>query len=241
MENNSNNTNNKDTKTDITETNRQPFSPIIHNSQVSEATPSKHGSSRKDILSEAPKQTYFTCCGRTRRCPSGDDMYGVVIMITCFAICSAFFETICFSLSTTTDPFLLSRTNQPFFLSIGIISLAMLIVSLYAYLNIVTSLPGYQLEPKMTKEEFLVQQPTLTIGKVTFLLKYCETCHIVRNVRSFHCRLCNKCVERHDHHCGFVSNCIGRDNNNLFFWFLRLNLWLRLRCIIFCTSNNFKS
>ena len=30
-----------------------------------------------------------------------------------------------------------------------------------------------------------------------FRLKFCPTCHTVKAVRTFHCRVCNRCVHSH--------------------------------------------
>lgn len=42
--------------------------------------------------------------------------------------------------------------------------------------------------------------------------KFCETCQILRPIRSTHCQDCNNCVSVFDHHCPFVNNCIGKRN-----------------------------
>jgi len=34
---------------------------------------------------------------------------------------------------------------------------------------------------------------------------------------SYHCKICERCVEKFDHHCAFVNNCIGEQNYSIFF------------------------
>lgn len=36
-----------------------------------------------------------------------------------------------------------------------------------------------------------------TISDRNFMLKYCKTCKIVKDVRVFHCKYCNLCIMRH--------------------------------------------
>lgn len=44
----------------------------------------------------------------------------------------------------------------------------------------------------------------------------CPECQILRTIRSRHCGVCHKCVERFDHHCPWINNCIGVNNHNFF-------------------------
>lgn len=83
-----------------------------------------------------------------------------------------------------------------------------------------TTIPGYSPKGNITEEEFKKMNPQIKINDITIDLKYCNTCKIIREIRSFHCNLCGCCVKRHDHHCGFISNCVGKNNTNKFFFFL---------------------
>ena len=50
----------------------------------------------------------------------------------------------------------------------------------------------------------------------TTRLSFCDTCKILRPPRSFHCRVCNVCIEQHDHHCPWVGTCIALRNSQTF-------------------------
>jgi palmitoyltransferase len=48
----------------------------------------------------------------------------------------------------------------------------------------------------------------------------CPECETLRTIRSRHCNVCHRCVERFDHHCPWINNCVGVYNHNWFITYL---------------------
>ncbi|TBU59994.1 DHHC palmitoyltransferase-domain-containing protein [Dichomitus squalens] len=49
---------------------------------------------------------------------------------------------------------------------------------------------------------------------------FCIQCMARKPLRSKHCRICDRCIARHDHHCPWVWNCIGVNNHRQFLIFV---------------------
>eukprot|EP00548_Thalassiothrix_antarctica_P007153 CAMPEP_0194130414 /NCGR_PEP_ID=MMETSP0152-20130528/1455_1 /TAXON_ID=1049557 /ORGANISM="Thalassiothrix antarctica, Strain L6-D1" /LENGTH=708 /DNA_ID=CAMNT_0038824921 /DNA_START=398 /DNA_END=2524 /DNA_ORIENTATION=- len=58
----------------------------------------------------------------------------------------------------------------------------------------------------------------------------CHTCHIMRPIRSKHCRNARRCVLNFDHHCPFVGATIGLNNYS---WFYATLFFMTTSCIGF--------
>ena len=109
------------------------------------------------------------------------------------------------------------------------------IINVLSYLNVVTSSPGYEETiNQISENEYNELKPIVTIKGNKYNLKYCSTCKIIRQLRTFHCSQCGKCVLKHDHHCEFINNCVGKNNHLKFISFL---LCVSLSSI-FCVLNS---
>lgn len=49
---------------------------------------------------------------------------------------------------------------------------------------------------------------------------FCSYCEVIKSETSFHCTICNRCVELFDHHCPFINNCLGYRNHKYFLMFI---------------------
>lgn len=67
--------------------------------------------------------------------------------------------------------------------------------------------------------------------------KICDTCYIVRPLRSTHCGICDNCIYRFDHHCPWIGTCVGKRNYPYFFIFLILLNLFQVYTAVVCIAH----
>ena len=140
--------------------------------------------------------------------------------------------TICIQKSKTIYP--MNNTSQQIF-NVLIIALWMLgIISIILLIDVFTSDPGQQRGYPISKDKFINSRIKKVVKGQKYYLKYCDTCNVIRDLRTFHCKICGLCVEKHDHHCARVSNCIGVYNYKKFFIFVISSIFYLLMIIGIC-------
>ena len=98
------------------------------------------------------------------------------------------------------------------------------IISIIILIDVFTSDPGQQRGFQISKDKYINSKIKKIIKGQKYILKFCETCNMIRDIRTFHCNICGICVEKHDHHCERVSNCIGVYNYKKFFIFVNSSI-----------------
>ncbi|KAG9396461.1 DHHC palmitoyltransferase [Carpediemonas membranifera] len=65
-------------------------------------------------------------------------------------------------------------------------------------------------------------------------IKKCDTCHLHRPLRTYHCRICDVCVRKHDHHCPWLGTCVGAHNYKSFiFLIVSVTIFSFVYCLYF--------
>ncbi|VDO19286.1 unnamed protein product [Heligmosomoides polygyrus] len=48
----------------------------------------------------------------------------------------------------------------------------------------------------------------------------CNSCHVLKPLRTHHCKICRRCILRMDHHCPLLQVCVHHHNHKFFLLFL---------------------
>ena len=182
----------------------------------------------ENIKKETTELNFFYLFGKKRRFPLYNDLRGALTTFILLLIGTFFYEKNLYSMIS-----LLDKENNILYKKLMILTIITFIITLITFFYLSTSIPGYQIGEKISLEHYIEINPVKIINNKIFKLKYCSTCSIIKNLRTFHCKFCGICIERHDHHCGFISNCIGKNNLKLFFYFLFISFFHLLPICIF--------
>eukprot|EP00826_Nyctotherus_ovalis_P002609 TRINITY_DN10526_c0_g1_i1.p1 TRINITY_DN10526_c0_g1~~TRINITY_DN10526_c0_g1_i1.p1 ORF type:complete len:312 (+),score=31.15 TRINITY_DN10526_c0_g1_i1:1162-2097(+) len=130
-------------------------------------------------------------------------------MFSCFSFSTAS------EISTSTSSFspvlfsqILAFNSQPIAFSYWGVAALVMVFFLVSWLRD----PGYVSSKPNPQFQELVNQLEATA--------VCPDCESVKSLRSRHCAICKKCVERYDHHCPWINNCVGTRNHGAFYCFI---------------------
>ena len=95
-------------------------------------------------------------------------------------------------------------------------------------------LKGHPSDIKDRKND--VKAKSIRIRQLGYITQYkiCDTCFLIRPLRSNHCNSCNNCVYRFDHHCPWIGTCVGSRNYPIFFFFLIILNLSQIFTIVVC-------
>ena len=158
------------------------------------------------------------CYSRRRKCPKNiEDLSGFLITFSFFVIFSILM-TICL-LFAKNKP-IISDTLKTIYNWIIIFIWITSTSSLIFLTDAASADPGKQRGTPISKYKYVKGKIKKIVGGQKYTLKYCTTCNLVRDIRTFHCNICGICIEKHDHHCNYLSNCVGVYNYKKFFIFI---------------------
>jgi len=84
-----------------------------------------------------------------------------------------------------------------------IVGAALALLSISSLLKTAFTDPGIipRCSNRLSKDTIPPRYQDICLDGKMVRLKFCMTCKIIRPPRSYHCPICDNCVERFDHHC----------------------------------------
>ena len=62
---------------------------------------------------------------------------------------------------------------------------------------------------------------------------YCIKCQVRKELHSKHCFYCDRCIQEFDHHCHWLNKCIGKNNKEIFNYFIIILYFYKIFNIIY--------
>ena len=181
---------------------------------------SKKGETYLNTKGIIPKKEEYRiiCFSRRRKCPKHlEDL-------SCFLVTFFFFilftVLITIGLSSAKKIPIISESQKTAYNWILFFIWLTSLISIIFLTDASTADPGRQRGTPISKTKFDKAKIKKIVGGQTYVLKYCTTCHLIRDIRTFHCKICGLCIEKHDHHCNYLSNCVGVYNYRKFLIFV---------------------
>ena len=170
------------------------------------------------------KESKIICCYQ-RRIKYPSDLGSLSGLFLTFFYFNFFSILITICLSQTKTAYSISDNLNNIYNILIILLWVFFAITIFLLFDVFSSDPGIQRGYPISKEKYIDSNIKKVVGGKKYFLKYCETCHLIRDIRTFHCKICGICVEKHDHHCFRVSNCIGVYNYKKFYIFLNWSLF----------------
>ena len=162
------------------------------------------------------------CCSKRRKFPKKIGNLSGYFMTLCFFLFFTFLLTISLN-SSKNNPLMTESIKKGYNFMLFIIWITT-IISIISLTDAASSDPGRQRGTPIPKIKYDLGKIKKIVGGHKYFLKYCTTCNLIRDIRTFHCDKCGLCIEKHDHHCGYLSNCVGVYNYRKFLIFIIIAL-----------------
>jgi hypothetical protein len=174
--------------------------------------------SKKNTEHNNIEENKIICFSRRRKCPkSSDDLCGYFVTMSFFLIFTIL-NSLCLHYSKNISEAASYIPTLHNWLIFFIVLTS--IISMISLTDGAMADPGKQRGYPISEKKFKSAKIKKIVGGEKFTLKYCYTCHLIRDIRTFHCSICDICIEKHDHHCNYLSNCVGVYNYRKFFCFI---------------------